>query len=95
MNVKHIHDNYVMVVSLFYGKPDVPVEYSRAVQSSDLTEKERAKAYSLYLHCTVGKGVSQTDAIQYTMMILMKHRYNHLQYDPQTELKLSTLFVGQ
>jgi hypothetical protein len=84
-----------MVVSLFYGKPDVPAEYSRAVQASELTEKERAKAYSLYLHCTVGKGMSQTDAIQYTMMILMKHRYNHLQYDPLTENKLRALFVGQ
>jgi len=84
-----------MVVSLFYGKPDVPAEYSRVVQASELTEKERATAYSLYLHCTVGKGMSQTDAIQYTMMILMKHRYNHLEYDTVAEKRIQSLFVGQ
>jgi hypothetical protein len=84
-----------MVVSLFYGKPGVPEEYSRIIASSDLTAKERAKAYSLYLHCTVGKGLSSTDAIQYVMMILMKHRYNHLEYDTIAEKRITTLFVGQ
>ena len=84
-----------MVVSLFYGKPDVPEEYSRIIATADLSVKERAKAYSLYLHCTVGKGLSHTDAIQYVMMILMKHRYNHLEYDTIAEKRLATLFVGQ
>lgn len=70
-----------MVFQLFYGKPDTPVEYNRAVNASDLSEKERVQAYSLYLHATVGKGMRPADAIQYTMMILMKHRYDHLEYD--------------
>ena len=82
-----------MVVSLFYGKPDVSEDYSRIIATADLTAKERASAYSLYLHCTVGKGLSQTDAIQYVMMILMKHRYNHLEYDAVTEKRLNSIFT--
>lgn len=53
-----------------------------------LTEKQRIIFISTYLHIQSNNTISRDKAIQHAMMIVMKHRYDHLMYSPETEVAL-------
>lgn len=56
-----------------------------------LTEKQRVILISTYSHIQSMHNLPKEKAIQYTMMIVMKHKYDHLMYSPEIESTLTHL----